>query len=144
VKFFLGKIRFLDELFQVRLAHGGTPLHGPMILRAGDDVRFARLANRRAGLDIFPAENFIRVEADAVADASNLLATVTEREAERIIRHARLRPDWTFDAFAIQRNFNDVAVGHAKFARRLAADQHGVVRSEEHTAELQSRQYLVR
>ena len=42
-----------------------------MILRASNDVRRAGLANRCAGLDIFAAENFIRVETNAVADAAS-------------------------------------------------------------------------
>src|SRR5471030_435243 len=98
-----------------------------MRLRRRNHISLARLADRRASLDIFSAENFIRIEADARADAPCPLASVTEREAERIIRHAWLRPDRAGNFFSVQRNFNNVAVRHAKFARRLAADEHGVV-----------------
>src|ERR1700722_19456219 len=98
-----------------------------MRLRRRNHMSLARLADRRAGLDIFSAENFIRIEADARADAPCPLATITEREAERIIRHARLRPNRTFNATTIQRDFDYVAVRHAEFACRLAADEHGIV-----------------
>ena len=65
-------------------------------------VGLAGLLDRRAGLDIFSAENFIGVEADARADAPCLFTAVTEREAERIIRHARLRPNRAGDAATVQ------------------------------------------
>ena len=98
-----------------------------MTLRRRQSVRVARLANRRAGLDVFAGENFISIEADAGADAPCPFASVTEREAERKIRHARLRPDRAFDAAAVQGDFDDVAVLDAEFARGLAADEHRVV-----------------
>ena len=102
MKIFPREIRFLEKLFEVRLTHRRTTFHAPMMLRAGQRVSLVGLFDHRAGLDIFSAENFIRVEADARADASGFFATVTEREAERIIRHARLRPNRTGNGFAVQ------------------------------------------
>ena len=100
-----------------------------MILRAGHHLRLARLANRCAGLDVFAGKNFVGIEPDAAADAPCPFASVTERQAQRIIRHARLHPNRTADAPAVQRDFHQVAVLHAEFARRFAADEHGVVPS---------------
>ena len=64
-----------------------------MMLRAGEDMGFAGLLQRGAGLNIFAAENFVSVEAHACAHATGLFTAITQGKAKGIIRHAGLNPD---------------------------------------------------
>ncbi|OQB90183.1 MAG: hypothetical protein BWX84_02028 [Verrucomicrobia bacterium ADurb.Bin118] len=125
----LGKPGIFLKLLQIGFAHNRASLHGPVILGAGKRVCFPRRSHRRADREVrrLPGTQRIRIESHPIAHPPRAFASVTQREAERIIRHAGLNPNRTLHRTSVERNFDHLAILYAEFTRGLAAEEHRVV-----------------